>query len=82
MTKFNTYEYNLGKCYATALLYGDFSGLEEQDVKQVYKFIDGLIEEHGSFHVEIPDANETDFRRCELSGLYNDCWQYNIMVQV
>lgn len=81
MINFDTYEYNLGKCYATALLYGDTSGLEDDDIKLVYKFIDELVERHGQFHIEILDANETDFRRCELSGLYNDCWQYNIMVK-
>ena len=54
----------------TAMVNSDESGLNEEDIKA----IDRAIKYHGPvFHIYCPDETETDFTRCDLTGLISDC---------
>jgi len=65
----NYYEYDIGVHFLSAMINNDYSGLEDDEEKQLNDFLDGLPVKNGVWDC----ADDVDFVRCEVSGLYNDC---------
>ena len=69
-TKTKRIELRIAQHLVTALVNADESGLESDDIKA----IDNAIELYGPyFHVHCPSETETNFERCDLTGLASDC---------
>lgn len=66
---FNFSEHYVSKHLLCAIAYGDDSGLDDAESAQ----LDAWMAEQGAEHYEFPDGDDTDFRRCEVSGLMADC---------
>ncbi len=62
-------EHYVGKHLLCAIAYGDYSNLDDAEIEQLEKWIMA----QGTSHFEFPDGDDTDFRRCEVSGLMADC---------
>ena len=68
-----TLNYTINQHFICAIIYGDLSGLNEDDTKTVSEFIE-LI---GLATVEIIEDTE-DFRRCDICHLYADTVEINL----
>lgn len=76
---FEEYEYSIAKHYITALEYGDYSGLSDDEEAQLERFLKSLPE--GPSHWDWGDADDTNFKVDEVSGLRADCVEAKLMVQ-
>jgi hypothetical protein len=62
-------EYTIGGHFMTAILYGDFSGMDDdEEIARVETFIDGI----GKGCIEVV-SDETHFSRCDITGMLSDC---------
>ncbi len=67
--KFDNMEYTIGSHLASALVNGDYSGLDDSEARD----LDAWLEEH-EFIGSYWDIGEThEFNRCEISGLMGEC---------
>jgi hypothetical protein len=74
--KTKTIELNIGSAFVCALINSDDSGLNDDDKNNINEF----IESYGPcVHVMMPDG-EKSLRRCDISGLMDDC--YACLVEV
>jgi len=65
---FDYYTYHIGEHYLSALINGDYSGLTDQEEKELTAFIDSLpVSGHFDYLYE-----SADIRECEISGLLNN----------
>lgn len=68
--KFQEMDYNINAHFASALINGDYSGLEEHEGT----LLDDWLEQHQmrGCHWDIV-GDDTEFTRCEISDLMGDC---------
>ena len=65
--------------YASAIVNGDYTGLEDHEEKELTEFLEYLVKEYGNCDLSIKDfASETDFQKCEISGYMSDCIEFNL----
>ena len=70
-------EMSIGQSLVCAMINADESGLNDDDIKA----IDEAIESYGPyFDVVCPSDFDTDFRRCDLTGLWSDCLTVEVEV--
>jgi hypothetical protein len=70
--KFDYYTFNIGSHYLSAIINGDYSGLNDQDEADLDRFMDTLPVKNGHFDLINYDG-ETFFSECDVSGLFDDC---------
>lgn len=64
------YKVTIGQHFLCALVNNDYSGMTEEDAEQLNDF----LKRNNYGHVICPfDIPESDFRRCEISGLKDNC---------
>ena len=76
---FETYTYSIAGHWVCPLMYGDYSGLEDDEVALVDNFVAGLPDGLGHW------ANwsaSPDFGWDAVSGLMADCYEAKYLVQV
>jgi hypothetical protein len=67
--KFDSMEYTIGSHFASALVNGDYSGLDDNEARD----LDSWLEEN-QFRGGFWDIGEThEFTRCEISKLMGEC---------
>ena len=59
-------EYIISSNYLTPLIYGDYSGLENKEIKQLKKF-EERVAKNGAGHYTVADDSE-NFGICEICG--------------
>jgi hypothetical protein len=68
--KFDYYTFNIGAHFACPIIYGDYSGLTDKEIKEIDLFMDNLPVKNGHFDLV---EGEDNFSECEVSGLLADC---------
>jgi hypothetical protein len=74
--------FTIASHYASAIVNGDYSGLEDHEEQELDGFLDYLMREFNSNDLQLTDyylQNEPDFNRCEISNLHSDCIQFNLI---
>lgn len=59
----------ISQFFLSALINGDDSGMGDNEIKQ----LDDWLNKNNYGRALCPDNFETDFRRCEITGLYSNC---------
>jgi hypothetical protein len=72
--KFEHYTYHLAGHYLPALINGDYSGLTDQEEKELTAFIDSLPV---TGHFDII-SEESYFKRCEICELHANCYEVRL----
>lgn len=72
-------DYYVGGHYLPAIINYDWTGLEEEEANLLDEWYENL-EKPGYF--EVPHSAESEFRVCDISGLYNDCYNLRLFVLV
>lgn len=75
--KFDYYTYEIGSHYASAIINGDYSGLNKQEQAELDQFLDTLPVQNGHFDLVNYDG-EGFFSRCDVCGLYSDCLEMRL----
>jgi hypothetical protein len=77
-----TYIFNIASHYACAIVNADYTGLEDNEERELNDFLDYLKREYGTSYLELRDyETEGDFNRCDISNLMGNCLQFNLEVQ-
>jgi len=78
--KFNTYDYRIAGCFASAIINGDYSGLDERAIPLLELFLDNLPE--GSGHWSGFDEETANFTRCDICTEYAQTFeaQYHVAI--
>lgn len=84
-TKVETIQYTLPTYWASALINGDESGLEQEDQDALGAFIQHMLQEHGQCHC-VDCTEEPEFTRYHDARPYGvlacDCLEYTFHVRV
>ena len=86
MSKLEVIEYELPSFWASALINGDFSGLDVEDLKALESFTLDVVEEYG--HANFVDCSDdcSDFRRYHDASAYGvlacDVLTYTLLARV
>ena len=75
--KFDYYQYEISAHFASAIINGDYTGLIDSDIKELYLFMDNLPVDNGHFDLINPE-NEGFFDKCEISGLFSECHEFRL----
>ena len=67
--KIKKIELNISENLMSAFVNGDESGLNESDVKAIQAY----LKKYEYFNVLMPENTETNFVRCDVSKLLDDC---------
>lgn len=71
MGKLKRREFSIGRNFVTAFVNNDESGMSDEDKK----LVDEFIETYGpEVHVYAPEDQSPSFRKCDISGLWDDCY--------
>ena len=79
----NTYTFNIASHYASAIVNGDYTGLEDNEEKELNNFLAYLEREYGTSNLVLTDyyaENEGDFNRDDVTNLWANCLQFNLEV--
>ena len=60
--------------FVCAIEYGDYSALSDKDVEQLEIFLESMPEGHKTFSY----SENTEFAKCEVTGLMADCIETTI----
>ena len=78
------YKYTISGHLASAIVNGDYSGLDDAEGKQLDDFLAGLpnhyhykTKQHKIFEPVNYDA-EGNYARCEVSGLFSECLDFQL----
>jgi len=78
-----TYIFTIASHYASALVNGDYTGLEDNEEKELNDFLAYLKREYGTSNLVLTDyyaENEPDFNRDDVTNLWANCLQFNLEV--
>ena len=73
--EFDYYQYSISEHLASAIINGDESGLSPEEISDLNAFMDELPVKNGHFDVM---GDESNFARCEVSGLHADCLSFRL----
>jgi hypothetical protein len=73
--KFETYDFTIADHYASAIIYGDYSGLEDNEAEELDQWLEA--QNLGQGHWDIEDCNDAGFTRDEVSGLMAMCFTFH-----
>ena len=79
--KFNQVEFYVAEYYLSAIINGDYSGMDTEEEEQAcIEFERNAIEQYGVGHWSYDSEYSEDFRECEISGMRANCidltWNY------
>ena len=77
------YTFTIASHYASALINGDYTGLEDNEEKELNNFLAHLKREYGTSNLILTDYyehNEADFNKDDVTNLWADCLQFNLEV--
>lgn len=63
-------EYRVCQHYLPAIINGDYSGMEEDDIEKLDKFLEDFDLQEG--HFDCDSDEEASFERCEICKLMGD----------
>jgi hypothetical protein len=70
-------EMTISSHFLTAFINADDSGFSREDIDLMAE----TIKKYGPyFHVVCPENTETNFERCDISGLFSDCLKCEVEV--
>ena len=72
MIRFKSIEYVVASHYLSALINGDYSGLDDDECGHVDDF-NNQVTDQGEFSHYDTEGEQIDFAECEISGLMADC---------
>ena len=73
--------FNICSHYASAIINGDYSGLEDHEEIELNNFLNDLTHRYGSQDLNLIDHEcESNFALCEVSNLMGDCVEVNLML--
>jgi hypothetical protein len=75
-----TYIFNIASHYASAIVNNDYTGLDDNEEKELNGFLDHLQRQYGNAYL-IWNGAESDYNRCDVSNLMGDCLQFNLEVK-
>lgn len=80
------YTFNIASHYASAIVNGDYSGLDDAEEKELNEFLDNLNnylgEKNTALDLMINDYNQEEyFAIDEVSGLYADCIEFKLYIR-
>jgi tRNA splicing ligase len=75
--EFDYYQYEISTHFASAIINGDYSGLTDNEIKELDLFLNNLPVDNGHFELADYDG-EGFFSRCEISGLYDDLLNFRL----
>ena len=86
MIKYEIVEYTLPAYWASALINGDVSGMEDDEIIQLDKFVDDVVIEHGHACFTIADDDDepsfTAYHDAKYLGvLAADCFTYTLLIE-
>ena len=70
---FSRHDYTISGHFLSALINGDYSGLEENDEIALKLFTDNAYNTHGLGFWDTNPSEEPDFMRCEVIDLLSNC---------
>ena len=79
-----TYDYKISAHFASAIINGDYSGLQDSEAAQLDQFMAGLPNHYHHKtktikHFDLVDYDQyPDFNRCEITGLHSDCLDFRL----
>ena len=53
-------EFTIPDSYITSLIYGDDSGLEDEDIEKIDKFVERIVEKYGNANFMLPEEDKMD----------------------
>lgn len=68
---FNSMSFTISEHFVVALLYGDYTGLADEEEQGIDEFI-GSLPRNG--HWAVPESS-SDLARCDVCGLISECNQ-------
>jgi len=71
MSKLKRHEFSIGRSFVVAFVNSDESGMSDEDKKLIEEFIEQWGPE---LHVYAPEDQSPSFRKCDVSGLWDDCY--------
>ena len=77
------YIFTIASHYASALINGDYTGLNDAEEKELNDFLAHLKREYGTSNLILTDyyaENEGDFNRDDVTNLWANCLQFNLEV--
>ena len=77
---YDYYQYEISTHFASAIINGDYSGLRDNEIKELDLFMENLPVDNGHFDLVDYDG-EGFFSRCEISGLHDNCLNFRLYFQ-
>lgn len=71
---FSRHDYTMSEHFLSALINGDYSGLEDDDETALKIFTDNAFSTHGLGFWDTNPDNQPDFTRCEVTDLLANCF--------
>jgi hypothetical protein len=72
--------FNICLHYASAIVNGDYSGLEDHEEIELNNFLNELTRRYGSHELNLLDYYcESNFALCEVSNLMGDCVKVDLI---
>ena len=77
---FKEYIYTVPSPYLSALINGDYSGLNDDDEREIDSFIERVVEEHG--HALFSGCTEAGLMVSnDINNLFCDCSELTLLVE-
>lgn len=79
-----SYDYTISAHFASAIINGDYTGLEDHEVRQLNEFMAALPNHYHHKtkkikHFDLVDyEDQPDFYRCEITGLHSYCFHFRL----
>ena len=81
MTKFDTVEFTVPNSYLSALINGDYSGLEESDIEEIETFVQDTVNKYG--HAHFSGCKDVGMRtRNDINNLFSDCSEITLLIEL
>lgn len=69
----NTYTYEISSHYLPAIINGDFSDLDDDEIALVSDFESFILKEHGNGHWSCDSDYSDNFAQCDICFKYSNC---------
>lgn len=73
--QFDYYEYQICGAYASAIINGDYSGLSDEEERQLNDFLASVPRNDGHWDGFDEEEDSCGFSRDDVSGLLGDCYK-------
>lgn len=73
---FDRHNYEISEHFASALINGDYTGLNDEDEKTLQAFTDNAYNAHGLGFWDMDPAEQPELTRCEVTDLLANCFEF------